>query len=531
MECRSKFTRYNNYSIMLVVYFVSNMFLLLNVNGVYWDDYRLFPEPRTVVVNEFTQYGMPVFGYLHFFFVSIGNGVIAYRAATFFLYFIAGLSLYFTLLNIKALSKQDAFFVTILFLILPLNSARIALIDFSYCICYASFFVAFWLLTIYLKRAPNIFFRGSILLLFMFSFLTNSLLVFYVIPIFYLCYIAFLELSVNSVVFNIKNIVTHYFDFLILPFSFWGLKKILFLPSPGYNEIDYDKVPSIFHLAKSAICKPIADLFFVSQQHPFYLITIVLLIFILLNRHHQHVEKVSKSSVLFGLGVVFVILAIIPYALVGKVPDPGSFESRHMLLEPLGLSLVLYSLLTLLSRIDRVASHAVMVVFLSACILSNLSVQVWYLKDWFYQVALVENYKNNQIIKNNTTFIFQSNIPLANRRPLTIYEHNAILSEVFHDERRFMVSESDLKDVNIDLIKDYCRRRTFFCTSWHESSPVFVNVQTTKTRISEMDFFNLLYLMLTNEKVFQREARTLIKVMTKINSCLYLSALLPAVRA
>ncbi len=73
-------------------------------------------------------------------------------------------------------------------MILPVNSARVALIDFPYGLFLALFFMAFWLLTCYFNSQHNLIFRIIILLLFYLSFVINSLLVFYAIVLLYIAY-------------------------------------------------------------------------------------------------------------------------------------------------------------------------------------------------------------------------------------------------------------------------------------------------------------------------------------------------------
>src|SRR3546814_13538982 len=63
--------------------------------------------------------------------------------------------------------------IVLLYLVLPLNFARVAQIDFPYALCYLLFFGAWWLIES--KKWVS-------LLLFFLSFNTNSLLVFYALP-------------------------------------------------------------------------------------------------------------------------------------------------------------------------------------------------------------------------------------------------------------------------------------------------------------------------------------------------------------
>lgn len=510
--------------VVLGLYFIAFILLLLNKNALYWDDYTLYNHVPEHIMKEFCDSGLPLFGYIHIFMGSLGNGILPYRIAVFMVYLLSGLFLYYILCGLKRFSKNTAGIITLFFLILPVNNARISLIDFPYGLCLCLFFMAFWLLTKYLKK-PTLYVRVFILALFFCSFWTNSLLVFYAIPLLSICYYHLFEISHDSISVHrttwpvycsksLRILFLQYTDFVALPLIFFILRVAYYMPHgelAGYNTIVFQKVVyNILYSIKSAICKPLVDLIIVAGSHKLSLFLVVL--FVLCLNFIKIVQVPQKQIWLcLGLGFIFWILAIFPYAAVNKIPDPGSFESRHMLLTPLGLSLIIYAFFLILAKIDTDVATGMCIVFVAACVFKNGYDQAFFLKDWFYQVSLEENYRSNAFIRDNATFVFHSDIAWANRRTINFCEHTVRLLNVFGNQKRLMApNEEALTLIRQGVYK--MNRSLCFFEAWKYSEPKHIYAIRTPIVFNEPRFLKMLVLMYRDDQLFRTEARKLLHV-------------------
>ncbi len=512
---------------LFVLYLISNLLLLLNINGIYWDDWVIynqsFDELKSMT-NQLTGNSHlfePIFWGLN----HIGNGVFSYRLVTFTVYFISGLFLYFILLDIKAVSQKSAFYITLLFLILPVNSAKIGLCVVHYGIFMCLFFISFWLLMKYINNQGGLAFRLLVLGLFYLSFFVSSLIVFYAIVLLYIVYKNYTYLAGEtlpngrgSIKAAVRMLFVNYFDFLCLPILFFYIKTHYFVPYGlyvNYNAISWDYfknniIENIYLSFKPAFYKPLSLAFIVCLQFLFLSLPITAFLFWYLRRKPVDNETRLKTILfMMGLGLFFFVLAIFPYAAVGKLPSLKYFDSRHMLLVPLGLAFCLYFSILLIERKNRALAHVVLITLLASCLLKNMHDQAQYLKDWFYQVALEEHYKDNKRIKDNATFFFRTNVAFANSRSIQFYEHNGRLRKVLGNSQRFMGDNLNEINTYADL-KPY-KRYNF--STWTMSTPLVVSmIKDSNHDMTEQPFLKLLYSMLTDEIVFRREAKKLIRV-------------------
>lgn len=83
-------------------------------------------------------------------------------------------------------------------------------------------------------------------------------------------------------------------------------------------------------------------------------------------------------------------------------------------------------------------------VFIALFSITNINSYIAYQKDWYKQVSIIENFKNNNVIKNNTTFVFDDHCfeLNANKRTYRLYEYSGFMKEAFRDETRFGVDTS-----------------------------------------------------------------------------------------
>lgn len=494
---------------LFCLYFIANIFLLLNYEGIYWDDWTLYNNSFEAIHLQFSEAvgssGILISS-LHYYLTN-DIGVFSYRILTFLLLFMSGVLVFKILASLQILSKRDIFFIVLFFLVAPVFSARIALINFPYTLFSTIFFLAFYLLSINLKK-NNWLLRIITLSLFFLSFLVNSLLVFYAVPLLYLFYRTYL--SSSNLKENILNFLKTKIDFLILPIVFFIVKSIYFVPTAlyvGYNNFGIGNLfKASFYLIGSyygSFIEPI-DVSF-SLFGTFESIVFFLILYAVYNKWtpNQNIEIKSNQEIKYWLliGLVIFFFAVYPYCVVGKVPNLYNWDSRHQLLVPLGFAFILYFSILYISQIFQYSEtfkKALLSMFIFIFISANLHEGFKFNMDWFYSVSIQQNIKNIDEIKNNTTFITYiiGEEYLADKRTISFYEYNGMFKKTFGDDTRFVVNNID----EIDLYRKYSSYPQYNFLTWTSSKPIYFSI--TANKIGKMDKVKLFYFYIFNYKKF-----------------------------
>ncbi len=465
--------------VMLVIYLIANFFLLLNYNGIYWDDWTLFNNSFETIKSQFSQaagsLGILVSS-LHFLLLKVG--VFSYRALTVVLLFISGIFVYKVLQKLDFFSKEDIFFITVFFLLAPLYSARIALIDFPYTFFSTFFFFAFYLLSNNIDNL-KILKRLMILSLLFISFVVNSLLVFYALILMYMFY----KLYNHELVLykNITNFICTKLDFILLPVVFYIVKYIYFAPSnlyAGYNSISLAnliRTPVTFtYTLYSSFSKPI-ELSIVNWVIPFWFFIIVS--FLTIVHFAKKVNLVDYKERydqrLFVLGFILFLFGAFAYLAVGKIPIDNDWDSRHQLLLPLGFSFILYFCFKNIFHIfhfNYISKSFVLFLLLSAFIGFHIRDGIDYNIDWKYQQSIIENIKKSKIINENSTFVVTTDLDerLAKNRTFRFYEMNGMSKIALCNEDKLFVG----KESEIEEDKKYRNYKQYNFSNWNYSPPV-----------------------------------------------------------
>jgi hypothetical protein len=509
----STFKNSKEYSILLLLYFVSNIFLLLNVNGIYWDDWWILGVEQDALDKVFHQLDgnagvvrSKMIGFLS----QIGNGVLIFRVLTFLLYFLTTLFVFKILQTIKALTKADVFFITLIFMAAPLNPAKaLAVSVFPYAVSLTIFFLSFYLLSKNLKK-NNYLARFFILVLFFISFLTNSLLVFYAVPLMYIFYQRYWHQS-GKFISKARMFIKQNLDFVLLPILFFIVRLLFFKPSGSnfdYNLLDTWMVigmpitiPMSFY---SSFLEPIRQSF--ETLVPFWILGLGLFLIPFKGESNKIVENNKGDFYFLLLGGVFFVLAVFPYLAVGKLPQLGDFASRHQLLVPLGFSFILYFFIKVFSsrnKISKQLMQKILMVFIMAFVVQNIYTNYQYKLDWFYQVGIEQHLKDLDVVRENTTFVVSVDDEILEIRGImNAGEHTYRLKKIFGDNTRLMIDESE----SINSFKEMDKNGAMDLKSWVYHAPIYLKV--SKGRFHRRLF---LYEFFDKEK-FEALARKLITV-------------------
>ena len=508
---------------LFTIYTIANLFLLLNYNGIYWDDWVLYNNEYDVLLNMHIQAAGKQ-GYIstliRYIFANTGDiGIFLSRVLIFLFLFCTGYFLFKVLKRFEFFSPIDRFFIVLFFIIAPLNSAKIALINFQGNLRVFIFFFAFYLVIQYLFQKENrILLRGFILLLFFLTFGTNSLLVFYAIVPLYIFYVTYSHKdSFNK---NVFIFIKTKIDFILLPVVFYIIKSIYFMPSgiyTGYNSIKLSKVLSMDAFYKTFelnFIDPIVTSLLLIK--PFIILLVVLFIFGLFLRQNNHLQK--KDLYLFSFGFLAFFLGTFAYIAVGKIPSLYNWASRLQVLIPLGFCFMLYYGIQIISNLlnfkEVIKLFTYCILFLSFMTF-HMKEQIKYNIDWMYQKSIIENFRVNEVIKSHSTFIVKNELgdKLVDSRRLGFYQLNGMSKVAFGDDKRFFPStEQELKK-----FENFKMHKHYNFSTWEAETPMNLILKANPRSEFNKDFYTSLkyllklkYLELVNEEVFIREVKKLV---------------------
>ena len=434
----SSIKNYNKYALLLCFfYLLAHGGILLIPNAIYWDDWVLYRNETSVILDEFRQLGsmFNFSGYLHIGLLEIGPWI--YKWLTFILMFASGLLLNEVVKRHGTVSETSRFFIVLLFLILPFNMARVTLICFPYTLCYFLFFLA-WVL---MDR-----FRLLALALFFLSFNTNSLLVFYAVPFFDKLYREKVYLNIKTLKTCIKNNL----DFILLPLIFFYIKIHFFKPYgnyTGYNEdFSIQNVKKGLHDqywgSKDYILNSLFDL----NQNYLVLLAFLFIIFYL-STPKLFTSKINLSFNFSALGVLIGIIVflfgVFPYWVVGLTPAFLDWGSRHQILMPLGVSIILACALSY-NKMHPTIFRGLFSIIAALCLLLNIIAYRDFFIDWQKQNQLVNFFIKNEQIKNSRLLLFSDTTKNALSRKYRFYEWNGLLKLAYNNEKHFGINEEEL---------------------------------------------------------------------------------------
>ncbi|RPJ07154.1 MAG: hypothetical protein EHM28_08165 [Spirochaetaceae bacterium] len=379
--------------------------------------------------------------------------------------------------KISEINPFERLILTLLFSLLPYFESRIFVSMWLYPFCYFIFFLALYM-SVFRK---NVFLRIISLLLFALSFLVQSFLFFYALTFFLFMYgqkARLLEAlktkkRLRGLFFFMLDLVRGNLDYFLLPFAVWILQGLIF-PQFGdntqYNVITADNIlQSPVFLVKTAL-KTIIDLPYAMGAYllkadvfllPFLAGLFCILFYILKKsciKHNSEKSGIKKNIFFLVLGVVTFILAVFPYAAVGKeIPSLFSWNNQNQLLMPLSIALIFYFSLDLVFRlIGTKIKPVVYGAFFSLVfvLLANYSITSWseYNVNWYKQLSVVENIKANEILRDNRIFLvddktYELNEIKQKKRRIIYYEYMGLLDSAFPGSIKFMEKETQFNEL------------------------------------------------------------------------------------
>lgn len=314
----------------LVFYTISWGWSLIRPNTLYWDDWAyIYNRPKSYLNEIFIKTGLPPWRAL-IDQELLGIGYWTIRLLTFIMFFAAGLFLFEILKKTPFISLAQSRSIVLLFLIFPLNHARVPLVMFGYTTSYFLFFLA-WMLLV--KRSSWISFLSAYVC-FIWSFMTHSFLTFTLLPILHFAYLHREKLICRKP--NSKNL-TQFILLIGSPVLYYVLRSLYWQPAPEY--LWYHTI-----YFRGVIVSLVY--FF-----PFVIAAFGLVLWVRSGR------RVSSKALMMTMGFLAFAVGVFPYLSSGNLDSRTIFffweldwTSRHQLLMPLGASVITVAVVYFISE-------------------------------------------------------------------------------------------------------------------------------------------------------------------------------------
>ena len=406
----------------LVVYGMGFVFSLPSSRNYFWDDWVYYAHKSHTKTSElFRVAGSPPWRY----FIEVTllqSSPLLFRIFTLVFFLVASVFFYKILLSTPGVTAQIATVVSLLFLVLPVNSARIAMINFSYSMSFFFFFFAWYLLSV----GRKIWLIPISLILFFLSFAAQSTLVFILIPI---LHFAFLEFHADRKL-SFRALVS--LALLVLsPFAYFAGRQFFWQPNDRF--VSYH-APQAQGTVRGFIVLGILSL-------PFLRI---------MWKYLAKKQSATLQTILISAGLLSIGVAAFPYQtggflvgvsdwMINFVPNHSDWDSRHQLLLPLGFALIIGGSLRLdTTKPLRWNSSPVLSTIIACCVVLNITFAQEYFLDGKKQDSIMAAMADNEDLKNASAILVDDSAVRFNARGRLIrsYEWEGMLQKVFGDDSR-----------------------------------------------------------------------------------------------
>lgn len=398
--------------IYLALIYTAAHFMLCLISGQWWDDWCYWINGPEQLISLYSASGIPMQAYYILSVMWLPNW--GYRIVVFVLFLLVALLFYEILRGMDIFSEDDAFFIAAVALTVPVNDARTVLNCFAYTVEIFLFMAGFLLATKInlFSGAKKYLIRIVSLILLVGSYTMESLLVFTGIIWLYFLYDIAKNNKNEKPGRKVLHFIRSYWDYLVLPFAFFVLKRIFFKPYGAYAEYNQLTKDS---LIRGAVLSPKSALFtgveigrsYIAQAGiiPLVLVAAAIagyLVFKKLkakdsgNAKESPKKQIRKWLLILVLGLVTYFAGIFAYVVVrkGETLAVTTVDSRDVMLAGFGIAIFIVAVSRLIP-VKRTFQNLLPIVFI---VLGIFHFNEWYLnyqEDWYQQKVLASVIEQN----------------------------------------------------------------------------------------------------------------------------------------
>ncbi|MBQ1294125.1 MAG: GtrA family protein, partial [Clostridiales bacterium] len=389
---------------LAVIYSAAHLMLCL-ISGQWWDDWCYWINGPELLISLYSASGIPMQAYYILSVMWLPEW--GYRIVVFVLFLLVALIFYEILRQMDIFSEDDAFFIAAVAMTVPVNDARTVLNCYAYTVEIFLFMCGFLLATKIklFSGAKKYLIHAISLVLLVGSYSMESLLVFTGMIWVYLLY----DTAKNNM--NAKPgrrillFFRSFWDYLVLPFAFFVLKRIFFKPYGAYaqyNQLTKDSLITGLSLSPKSAFFTGVDIgrSYIAQAGliPLALVVAAIagyLVFKKIQTKDNGTEKgsqkkqIKKWLLILALGLVTYFAGIFAYVVIrkGATLAVTTVDSRDVMLAGFGIAVFIVAVSRLIP-VKRTFQNLLPIVFI---VLGIFHFNEWYLnyqEDWYQQKVL-----------------------------------------------------------------------------------------------------------------------------------------------
>lgn len=504
---------------LAVIYTAAHLMLCL-ISGQWWDDWCYWINGPELLISLYSASGIPMQAYYILCVMWLPKW--GYRIVVFVLFLLVALIFYEILRQMDVFSEDDAFFIAAVAMTVPVNDARTVLNCYAYTVEIFLFMCGFLLATKIklFSGAKKYLIHAISLILLVGSYSMESLLVFTGMIWVYLLY----DTAKNNMKAKPGRRILLFFrsfwDYLVLPFAFFVLKRIFFKPYGAfaqYNQLTKDSlITGICLFPKSAFFTGVdIGRSYIAQAGliPLALVVAAIagyLVFKKVQTKDNGTEKgsqkkrIKKWLLILALGLVTYFAGIFAYVVIrkGKTLAVTTVDSRDVMLAGFGIAVFIVAVSRLIP-VKRTFQNLLPIVFI---VLGIFHFNEWYLnyqEDWYQQKVLASVIKEyDGFGQDNTIYCYFSEPSIvATTRTYTV---NGISYTVTGKMDKLYFTR--ISDLQYGYTEHYFYGSGFNCDDYDTSDMtidgvLFINV----VPVSDSDLIRMRIHEITDPELFEKE--------------------------
>lgn len=402
---------------LIIIYTISH-WLLCVISGQWWDDWAIWLYSLEEIKILFQESAaMPWTAYNLLSVMWIPN--CGYRIVVFLLFLATGLLFYGILCKIDFFTEEDSFWIAAIAMTVPVNDARATLICYGYSSSLTFFMIAFFIVTRLTDMGgyKKILMRIISFLFLLFSYITESLLVFTGVIWLYFFYTVCLKNKEKKFFYKIWIFFCSYLDYFVFPFAYYIIKNIFLKP---YGRYETHNVVTLYSLIKGTLLSPLAAVrtgrligsSYVKQIGVISLlvVSIVAVVYLIMKRRLAQEDKneidLKRVISMFLMGGVIYFAGVLPYIVVrnGSALSNTCVGGRDTILAGFGIGIMAIGFARLLPVMKKIQNLFPILII----ILGIFHFNDWYLnyqEDWYHQLEFAEAIKDNNGLPGNNTIL------------------------------------------------------------------------------------------------------------------------------
>lgn len=432
--------------VIISIAFLLTHGIIIFITGTWWDDTSWAFATDEQLWRAALQFGRPSGYFLTKFFFNIPE--IMARLIILLCFYSVTLGMYYIYQRLPYINARKALYLTLIYNALPINDARIMASVFPYTVGYMLFIMAFCGLILLQEKYDykNIAFRILVVFLFFCSFILNSNLVMYFVPLMYiLIYIA-------------KNGLWkrwyYYADFLCIPIIYFLLKNTLY-PAyglcEGYNNVSIRGLIHGFVKTFSVCTRRIGDCFgFWLHTNLGKGLAVIILVAVLYTAYKHWKNRENKPDVysatkkclkLMGLGYIAMYFGAYAYVVIGQSCQLNDIAGRSSILLGIGLAVIFYALIRMIPH-QKIQAFVFGLILFCGLVHFNMY-YLSYQQDYYRQQDFVYELRANSRCLDTTKNIYYITNDTSLIHPTRFCTLNANGRVAFGDQTHFFMQGKD----------------------------------------------------------------------------------------